>query len=72
MELLRRIVHHIGNTRLLDYTSLQRLLQHLLFDQIVTGEMQQKRAAAALSRFLTHEILSVHYPIHKVIPNLMK
>ena len=66
VELLRRIIYHMGNTRFLDYMSLQRLVQHILFDQVLPGEMQQKRSAAALSLLMTHDILTAHYPIHKV------
>lgn len=50
----------------MDYTSLQRLIRQLVFDTSLPGEFHIQRSAAALSMFLTHEILSVHYPVHKV------
>lgn len=65
MELLHRIITSIGGTRFLDYAALQKLLRRLVFDPAMPGAMQMQLSGNLLSRFLTRDVLSVHYPIYK-------
>eukprot|EP00873_Tetraselmis_striata_P006795 jgi/Tetstr1/427059/TSEL_017264.t1 len=64
IQLLQRIFANMPNPRFLDYPSLQRLLRYLVFVPAMPGERAARRTSEALSRLMTHDILSFHYPIH--------